>query len=358
MSWSRKLSSDEEHRIFTLGDVYRIGFDELRQKKKPLRLAILGAGGVAQTKHLPAIIELIGRWEPISICGLSTHDLTQNKKLSSIWKLPVYSDSATLLREEAPDVVIVAAPDQAHHDLAIESLEAGADVMVEKPLAHDTISACSIIDRADTLGRLVVTMANKRYSPPYVAAKDWLKSGRIGEPRLLNAKFFLGYDYVNLLNQGTIHMLDLLLWFGGEVTDVRAVKAVGTEKQHLVSTLRFRSGAIGALATSDGALSLHPWERLEVLGDGPWIEVNDQSDSILHPAEGQASEKWNPVIPNTLVSGAEWGGYVGAIEDWLDAVRGAPLRSTTSRDGFRAIALAEAIKLSADKFGEPIQVLS
>jgi L-alanine-DL-glutamate epimerase-like enolase superfamily enzyme len=64
------------------------------------------------------------------------------------------------------------------------------------------------------------------------------------------------------------------------------------------------------------------------------------------------------VIPNTLVSGAEWGGYVGAIEDWLDAVRGAPLRSTTSRDGFRAIALAEAIKLSADKFGEPIQVLS
>lgn len=347
MSWERKLSTDERRRLFVSGDVYRIGLDEERSAKRHLRVAVLGAGGVAQAKHLPALTELAGRWEPASLCAVMTRDAAQSSKLSSVWHAPVYSDAATLLREQAPDAVIVATPDESHHDLAIAALDAGADILVEKPLAINADSAHAIVQHAASLGRLVMTVANKRFSPPYQAARRWLDDGRIGSPRLLSARFALGYDYVDLLGQGTIHMLDLLRWFGGDVHAVYAITATDTVRHHMAVTLRFGSGAVGTLSTSDGALSLHPWERLEVLGDGPWLEVEDQNDAILHPGEEQPSERWTGVVPNTLVSGLEWGGYVGLLAEWLDAIRGKPPVVTSPADGLRAIELADAIAASA-----------
>jgi predicted dehydrogenase len=351
MSWARDLSPQDARRLFADGDVYRVAPDEARQAKRALRVAVLGAGGVAQAKHLPALAELATRWEPVELAGVATLDAAQGAKLRAIWRVPAYRDAATLLAHEAPDAVIVAAPDAAHHDLAIEALEAGADVLIEKPLAPDAAAARAIVERAASLGRLVLTVANKRYSPPYLAAARWLDDGRIGAPRLLAAKLVLGYDYVDVLGQGTVHLLDLLRLFAGDVADVRAIAAAGAPRDHFAVTLRFRSGAVGTLTTSAGALSLHPWERLEVFGDGPWLGVEDQGVATLHPGEGRPAETWTPVVPNTLVSGLEWGGYVGMLEEWLDAVRGSPPRVAAPEDGLRAVELVAAIRASAAEGG-------
>ena len=355
MSWERELSPDERRRIFTTGDVYRIGVDEQRRAKRPLRIAVLGAGGVAQAKHLPALTELAGRWEPVSLCAVMTRDSAQSSKLSAVWHVPVYSDAAKLLREQAPDAVIITAPDEHHHELAIAALDAGADVLVEKPLSTSVESAQAMSQHAVDRGRLLMTVTNKRFSPPYRAAHRWLEEERIGAPSSLTARFALGYDYVDLLSQGTIHVLDLLRWFGGDVETVHALRATGTTRCHLAVALRFASGAVGTLSTTDGALSLHPWERLEVFSDGPWFEVNDQSEATLHPGEELPAERWDAVIPNTLVSGLEWGGYVGLLEEWLDALRGTPPVVTNPTDGVRAVELASAIGASAES-GEAIVV--
>jgi hypothetical protein len=61
-----------------------------------------------------------------------------------------------------------------------------------------------------------MTVSNKRYSPPYRRAVQFVIIGPITEPALFVGKFNLGYDYVHLLEQGTIHLFDLTRFFHGQ----------------------------------------------------------------------------------------------------------------------------------------------
>src|SRR5207248_1481033 len=159
-----------------------------------------------------------------------------------------------------------------------------------------------------------------------------------------SAKFVLGYEYVDLLASGTVHVFDLARHFMGDVRRLSAVSAE-TAAANVVVTLEFTSGAVGSVVTSAAALSLHPWERVEIFGENAWLQVDDQSTLTLHAAEYEPAHVWSPVVPNTLLSAEEWGGYVGMLETFLAAVRGgktgfAPI------DGYRALELVTATRLS------------
>ena len=105
--------------LFERGDVYRVAFDAERAARTPVRVAVLGAGGVAQSKYLPALAQLRTRWEPVELVALSTLDARGAEKLSSLWGVPAYADSAALLREHAPDAVLVTIPDAPRERLGL-----------------------------------------------------------------------------------------------------------------------------------------------------------------------------------------------------------------------------------------------
>ena len=70
----------------------------------------------------------------------------------------------------------------------------------------------------------VMTVANKRYSPPYRRAKQFVDQGPVNNPAMYAAKFNLGYDYVvHMLEAGTIHLFDLTRYFMGEVATLNAI---------------------------------------------------------------------------------------------------------------------------------------
>jgi predicted dehydrogenase len=342
MGWYAHLDRDA---LFERGDVYQIAFDEERAARPPVRLAVLGAGGVAQAKYLPALALLRSRWEPVELVGLSTLDARQGEKLSRIWGAPAYGDSRALLREHAPDAVLVTSSDDAHRELALAALEAGAHVLVEKPIARSLADAGEMCRAAEAAGRVLLTTCNKRYSPPYAQARRLLDDCAVPRPSLFAAKFTLGYGYVDLLASGTVHVFDLARFLMGDVRRVSAV-AGPTGGESAIVTLEFASGAAGTILTSAAALSLHPWERVEVFGDGAWLEVDDQASLALHHAEYEPARVWAPVVPSTLVSAEEWGGYVGLLEDFLAAPRGAAPRSAAPWDGYRALELVVATRRS------------
>jgi predicted dehydrogenase len=338
--------------LFQRADVYRVAFDEERAARKPVRLAILGAGGVAQAKYLPALAQLRTRWEPVELVALSTLDPREGNKLARLWGVPAYTDSSTLLRDHAPDAVVVTSSDEAHGELSLAALEAGADVLVEKPIARSLAEAAGVCQAAEAGGRVLMTTCNKRYSPPYAEAYRLLQVGAVSPPRLFDAKFTLGYAYVvELLESGTVHLFDLARHLMGDARRLSA--AAGAGRNNLVVTLEFESGAVGSIVTSSSALSLHPWERVEVFGDGAWLAVEDQWTLTLHPAEYEPARVWAPVVPSTLLSAEEWGGWVGMLEDFLEAVRGRASRLTW--DGYRALELVAATRLSLER-ASPVDV--
>jgi predicted dehydrogenase len=100
---------------------------------------------------------------------------------------------------------------------------------------------------------------------------------------------------------------------------------------------------------------LDPWERVEIFGDGAWLTVEDGATLTLHSGEYEPTQSWAPVMPNTLLSAEEWGGYLGLLGDFLHAVRGEHLVSTAPWDGYRALELVVATHHSLAS-GEPIQL--
>jgi len=183
-----------------------------------------------------------------------------------------------------------------------------------------------------------------------------LIDGPVSHPALFVGKFNLGYDYVHLLECGTIHLFDLARYLMGQVTRLQAVgvntyhrNRVGYPLENVAATLEFASGAVGSLTTSATALSFKPWERVEVYGNKRWLAVEDQFELILYDDEEGPAKHWRLALPNTLLFDEEFGGFTGMYENFLQAVRGLALPAATGWDGYHAYELSVATHLSISR---------
>jgi predicted dehydrogenase len=176
-------------------------------------------------------------------------------------------------------------------------------------------------------------------------------------------KFNLGYDYVDLFEAGTIHIFDMTRYLMG---DVRQVRCIGTNRykrsrrnypiDNAISTFGFSSGAVGVVYTSATALSFKPWEKVEVYGDHAWLEVDDQYKLTIYDDEKGPSKYWTPVFPNTLIFDEEFGGFMGLIENFIQAIRGVEKPLVTGWDGYKAYELAVASELSLARNSEEVTI--
>jgi len=337
----------------TNGDVYGINFDEARAARRPLRLGLIGAGGVAQSKYFPAVARLRMIWEPIEIVAFAEPRTDHAAKIQRIYGGAPYTDCQTMIDTEALDGVIVTGPDALHIEAVRACLVRGLHVLVEKPITRSLQDAQMLCDGAHLRDLVLMSVANKRYSPPYRRAKQFIENGPLANPALFSAKFTLGYDYVDLFESGTIHLFDLTRFFMGEV---RRVSAIGTNRygrnrrkypvDNAIISFEFISGAVGSLLTSSSALNLKPWERVEIYGDHAWLSVEDQLRLTLYDSEEGGAQTWEPCIPNTLLFDEEFGGFMGILENFAQAIRGNEKPLVTGWDGYRAYELLVAAQLS------------
>jgi predicted dehydrogenase len=343
-------------KMFDQGDVYGVGYDADRAARKPLRLAIIGAGGVAVSKHIPAILRLRTIWEPVELVAAVRTNPRAGRHIESTFGCRWYSDVEKMLAAERPDGVIVSGPDDLHVEHSLACIEKDIPVLVEKPISRSLPDASRLCRTAEQRKVPLMTVSNKRYSAPYRRAKRFVADGPVKNPAMLVAKFNLGYAYVDLLEQGTVHVFDLVRYFMGDVRSVHAVGAdyfgrnkTGYPFDNAIVTLSFASGAIGCVYTSSTALSLKPWERVELYGDKAWLTVEDQCELILYDSEEGPTKSWRPVVPNTLLFDEEFGGFMGLIENFCQVIRGVDEPLVTGWDGYRALELCQATRLAVEK---------
>jgi len=135
------------------------------------------------------------------------------------------------------DVVHLCTPHHLHAEMAVAFLQAGKHVLTEKPLAVDLPSAQRMLEAADTsTGQLGIVFQN-RYNEPSIRMKEIITSGELGNLICMkgmvtwhrNELYYTDSNWRGrwategggvLINQ-TIHTLDLLQWFGGEITSVK-----------------------------------------------------------------------------------------------------------------------------------------
>jgi predicted dehydrogenase len=141
---------------------------------------------------------------------------------------PTFTDFGAMLREARPERVVVTTVDATHDRFIVAALDAGCDVISEKPMTTDAVKCQAILDAADrNPGELVVTH-NYRYSPHRQRLKEILQSGRIGKLTSVDFHWYLdvyhGADYFRRWHgeerhSGTLfvhkscHHFDLLNWW-------------------------------------------------------------------------------------------------------------------------------------------------
>jgi predicted dehydrogenase len=340
-------------KMFAGVDVYGIGFDAERAGRSPLRLAVIGAGGVAQSKWLPALRRLQTLWDPVELAGIADPAEAQGRKVQRLYSCPWYSDHRQLLAEARPQAVLIASPDGLHSVHARDALELGVPALVEKPFATSLVDAWELCQLASANQTVLMAVANLRFAPPFRRARLILADlDGFRAPVVMRGKMDLGYDYVDLLEDATVHLFDLARFFMGEATSVEAhgVGRVPGERRYpfrqAAITLEFASGSIAQLSTSSSALSLKPWLRAEVHGAGVWLAVDDVFELALHDSETGPTKVWRPVLANTLLFDEEFGGYSPQLEHFLQVVRGEENPSISGLDGYRAIELISATHLA------------
>jgi predicted dehydrogenase len=167
------------------------------------------------------------------------------------------ADFDRMLREIRPHYVIVTVPDAKHDEYIVRALEAGCDVITEKPMTTTAEKAQRILDTVKRTGRHIRVTFNYRYSPPRTQVKDILMSGEIGDVLSVDFTWLLntvhGADYFrrwhsNKANSGGLmvhkatHHFDLVNWWLGAQPEM--VQAMGSRQFYTPQTAR-RMGLSG-----------------------------------------------------------------------------------------------------------------
>ena len=150
-----------------------------------LRVALVGCGRIAQThcgylRQLPHV-ELVGA------CDLNP---ASREAFTARWQLPSYAEVDELLAAAWPDAVHVVTPPSTHAPLAVQLLDAGVHVLVEKPFALSVAEADSMIAAARRSGRCLTANHNRWFDPVVQQARRLLDTGALGE--LVGVEVFQG----------------------------------------------------------------------------------------------------------------------------------------------------------------------
>ncbi|MDR2729671.1 MAG: Gfo/Idh/MocA family oxidoreductase [Treponema sp.] len=146
---------------------------------KKLKYGIVGCGGIAQQKHLPAISKL-GDVEITALCDQVAERTEKASQGFTGGKGKVFTDYRELLKEEL-DAVIVLTPNNSHSEITVAALKSGKHVMCEKPMAMNYAQAKAMLAARDESKKLLTIGYQNRYRLDSQFLKSECDRGTLGE---------------------------------------------------------------------------------------------------------------------------------------------------------------------------------
>ena len=153
--------------------------------QKPRRVGLIGAGwyGKSDTFRLMQVapVEVVGVADPDRLMRDTAIDLFAARARTDR-KAKGYGDYRVMLKEQAPEIVLVGTPDHWHALTAIAAMEAGADVYLQKPISVDVLEGEAILSTARRLRRVVQIGTQRRSTPHLIEAKRRvIEAGLLGK---------------------------------------------------------------------------------------------------------------------------------------------------------------------------------
>jgi predicted dehydrogenase len=139
-----------------------------------LRHAVIGAGAGILKAHLPSLLS-----QGVDLVAVTDVNEELGRRRAVELGCGFYADHREMLADQLPEVCVILAPQPFHARIAIDCLEAGSHVLVEKPMAVRLDDADAMIEAAGDAGRLLAVNFQQRFRPEVRAAKRLIESGEL-----------------------------------------------------------------------------------------------------------------------------------------------------------------------------------
>jgi predicted dehydrogenase len=259
-------------------------------------VAIIGCGRISE-KHIEAVVK---NSDVLNLSGVCDPRIERAQKRVADYRyaLPdndakVYSDYREMLFHHKPDIVTIATESGKHAGIAIECLNAGVHVIVEKPMALSTRDADAMIAAAKKAEKKLAVCFQNRYNLPVQRLRIAREAGRFGRilHGMVQVRWNRNVNYYNeatwrgtweqdggtLMNQCT-HGIDLLQWMMGE----DAVRVQAQTRRFLrpiqaedfgAAIVEFESGSVGIIEGSADVFPTNLNETLSIFGESGTVVI-------------------------------------------------------------------------------------
>lgn len=146
-----------------------------------LRFGFIGCGGIANTKHFPALAKLADQVELVAFCDIIEERAVQAAETYGIGGAFVTTDYQELTQRPDIDVIHVLTPNVSHAEITVAALEAGKHVMCEKPMAINYEEAKKMLEAAKRTGKKLTIGYQNRFRSDSLATHDACAKGELGD---------------------------------------------------------------------------------------------------------------------------------------------------------------------------------
>ncbi len=329
--------------------------------KSPLRAAVIGLGSMG-ANHARVLSELPG----VALVGVADSDPERVAKATANRAFPGFTGVAALLAGTTPEMVSVVVPTGLHETVALQVIGAGANVLVEKPIAADVPAAARIAAAAEARGVALMVGHIERFNPAIRELKARLDAGQGGRVLQIRARRVGPFPHrirdVGVIHDLAPHDIDIMRYLlGDEVERVyaEAQSHIATGNEDLFAgMLHFRSGVLGLLdinwltPTKERTLTVL-CERGMFVADYALQSLAFYENYAAAAREGLIASVTEGPMTRYPINNRE--PLRVELEAFRDAVAGGLPAPVDARDGIAALAVAEALVASA-RAGTPVVV--
>lgn len=319
-----------------------------------MRYALIGCGRVAPS-HITA-----AKNNNLHIAAVCDTDPNPYMQLNDV---PLYTDYQDMLNKVQPALVAIATPSGLHAQQAIDCLNAGAHVIVEKPMAMNLADAAKIAETAQSTGLVVGVNLQNRFNPAVQQLKKAVDAGRFG--RIFHAgmqlQWYRDNDYYRsatwrgthaqdggvMMNQA-IHGIDLLNWMmkadPEQVKAFRSTLARNMEAEDLgMAVLRYPCGALASLQCTTLRHHMAEEQVLEISGERGFVRLGGSCAQVIETwrfDDNAANEEANMCREYGLNPAHVYGcGHTLHYADVLRAIATGTQPLVNAEEGMRALAI-------------------
>ena len=316
------------------------------------RAAVIGVGSMGKN-HARIYDEM----EDVHLVAVSDVNSQLAEKVASRYRAKYYSDHRELLAKESLDLASIAVPTKFHHPVAMDMMDGGVHVLLEKPIADTVARAQEILRRAEDQGVKLMVGHVERFNPAVVELKRRLDEGQLGKMFQIHARR-LGPFPRRIRDVGVVidlatHDLDVMCHL--TEADVKRVYAETEQKIHthhedsLSGLLRFENGVVGVLDVN--WLTPTKVRELYVTGEKGMFAVDYLTQDLYLYENEYVDSDWDRL---GMLKGVGEGNMIKLrirkreplhieLESFVQTVVEGREPQVSGEDGIRALALAQAM---------------